>query len=90
MGRSTKKIKYRTCFMSPKNLYDWRHELSMTQTEAANALDISLKAYQEMEQGMSYDTRRPRFVDRRTQLACESIRFAETFDTKRLMKAVHG
>lgn len=90
MGRSTKKIKYRTCFMSPKHLAEWRHELSMTQQQAADALDISLKAYQEMEQGMSYDTRRPRFVDRRTQLACESIRFAETFDSKRLMKAVHG
>lgn len=48
----------------------WRQAMNFTQRQAAQALDISLKSYQEIERGARFGSELPARADRRTELAC--------------------
>lgn len=60
--------------MTPAELFTWRADLGLTQQAAASALGVTLTTYQQMERGASYATGKPMAIDRRTALACASIR----------------
>lgn len=52
---------------------EWRAFMGITQRRAASALGMTLKAYQELERGTSFDTGKPMVPDRRTLLALDAL-----------------
>lgn len=60
--------------MTSAQLAQWRAEMGLTQRAAAEALGVTLAAYQAMERGASWATGKPIKIDRRTALACAAIR----------------
>lgn len=52
---------------------EWRGRMDMSQRAAAEALGISLRAWQELERGAEFGSDRPRVADRRTLLACAAL-----------------
>ena len=59
--------------MTPSDLIAWERRLGFTQRQAAAALGIAPKTYQEMRRGEAFDTGLARPIDRRTALACLAI-----------------
>lgn len=51
----------------------WRQVLRLSQNNAAQALDLSRKCYQELERGARFDDGSPTTIDRRTELACRHL-----------------
>lgn len=60
--------------MTPAQLLAWRTDLTLTQRAAAEALGMAAKSYQALERGVSWDTKKPVVIDRRTALACAALR----------------
>ncbi len=60
--------------MTPEQLAAWRADLGLSQRAAAAALGVSLKSYQALERGFSWDSGKPVTIDRRTAFACAAIR----------------
>lgn len=59
--------------MTTAQLKEWRLSLGLSQRKAAEALGITLITYQGLEKGISYSTKKPIEIDRRTELACLAI-----------------
>lgn len=59
--------------MTPADLQIWQARMGLSQRSAADALGMSLPAYQAMLRGSSFSTGKPRRIDRRTALACAAI-----------------
>ena len=59
--------------MTPSDLKAWRTSLGLSQRAAASALGITLITYQGLERGVSYSSKQPIEIDRRTELACLAI-----------------
>jgi transcriptional regulator with XRE-family HTH domain len=51
----------------------WRTRMGLTQRAAAQALDIALNTYQELERGARFKDSAPAPLDLRTRLACAAI-----------------
>jgi transcriptional regulator with XRE-family HTH domain len=54
-------------------LKDWRTRLGLSQRDAAKRLGITLQTYQDLENGVTMATGKPRELDVRTRLACAAI-----------------
>lgn len=59
--------------MTPADLGAWRAHMGYSQRAAAEALGVTLAAYQQLERGESWSTGKPVSIDRRTALACAAI-----------------
>jgi transcriptional regulator with XRE-family HTH domain len=59
--------------MTHHDLKTWRDTMGYSQRAAAEALGMSLPAYQSLERGISYGTGRASTIDRRTELACAAL-----------------
>jgi transcriptional regulator with XRE-family HTH domain len=61
--------------MTADDLRQWRAAMGITQRAAADALGITVTTYSAMERGVSYVTKKPQIIDRRTELACKYLLF---------------
>jgi DNA-binding XRE family transcriptional regulator len=59
--------------VTSSELKQWRAAMGITQRAAADALGITRTAYLTMERGVSYVTKKPQPIDRRTELACKYL-----------------
>lgn len=75
---------------TPEQVKQWRHELCMTQEQAADALGISLLSFEQFESGVNRTNGKVKLVDHRTALAMEAIRFAETLDSSKLLELAYS
>lgn len=55
------------------DLAAWRAALGWSQRQAAAALGLTLKGYQELERGCRFSSGLPAPIDRRTALACAAL-----------------
>jgi DNA-binding XRE family transcriptional regulator len=60
--------------MTPEDLKKWRQDMGYNQREAADALGLTLPAYQQKEKGVSWITKKPIVIDRRVALACAALK----------------
>ena len=59
--------------MTPAKLIQWRENLGWSQTDAADALGISFRAYRYLEAGVTSRARSLKFVPKLTELACAEL-----------------
>jgi DNA-binding XRE family transcriptional regulator len=69
----TLRSKVKTDRSRPRGLGAWRARLELSQRSAADALGMSLRAYQELERGAAFGSDLPRVPDRRTMLAAAAV-----------------
>ena len=59
--------------MTPAKLIQWRENLGWSQTDAADALGISFRAYQYLEAAVTSRGRPIKFIPKLTELACAEL-----------------
>lgn len=64
--------------MTNDEMKQWRESLGLTQRKAADALGMTLAAYQQLERGANFATGKPTRIDLRTAYACAAIRLGIT------------
>jgi transcriptional regulator with XRE-family HTH domain len=59
--------------MTPAKLIQWRKNLGWSQTDAVDALGISVRAYQYLEAGVTSRARPLKFIPKLTELVCAEL-----------------
>jgi len=76
--------------MTPAKLIQWRENLGWSQTDAADALGISFRAYQYLEAAVTSRGRPIKFIPKLTELACAELARREQIASPRRAVCVKG